>query len=125
MTPSSYLARYALIAIMGLIIGVAINVFLGKPFSGQVSPLISLLTLLLIYGVLHMAALSVASLLGLFLSAQIRALVYLALAIAGFLTSIFFLRFNMGLHLFIIFWATLVFIALDYGWRVKKKTLAS
>jgi hypothetical protein len=116
-------ARYVLIAVAALMIGIAINLVMRNGLGEHdfFSPLFYMA--LVGYGVFHMVALSVARILSLFFSIRVRAILYLSLSIIGFLASIYLLnpREVGGVHLFIICWSSLVLIALDYAWRTNRQ----
>jgi hypothetical protein len=116
----SNLARYVVIAAISLGLGAFVNRALGTPFSPSLP---ALYMLVLVYAFMHVVALSVVSLLRLFLSSKYRATVYVGLSISFFfLTSILVLnpvRIG-GVHLITIFFGSLVIIASDYAWRAKR-----
>lgn len=119
----SNLVRYLLIAAASLFVGVVINLTIG---NGSVehdffNP--SFYLLLVMYSIFHIAALSITAILSTILPNRIRPTLYLSLSAIGFLVSVYILGPSKlgGLHLFVIFWGSLVLVALDYAWRVNRQ----
>lgn len=113
------LARYVLIAIATLVIGIAINLAVGNGLGNQTLFGPEFYLLLTAYGIFHVVALSVVRILSIVFSARVRSILYISVSIVGFLASLYFLSPSKyhGVHLFIICWASLVLIALDHNWR--------
>jgi hypothetical protein len=118
------IARYALVAVLAFILGFAINLAIGIRLGRQISfDLPGLILLLGVYGGFHVVALSVARILSLIFSVRVRSILYLAVSIAGFLAMIYLanpIQYR-GVHLFIICWGSLVFVALDYFLRANER----
>jgi hypothetical protein len=114
------IARYALIAVLAFILGFAINSAIGVGLGRQISfDLPGLIFVLGVYGGFHVAALSVARILSLIFSVRVRSILYLVVSIVGLLVMIYLadpIQYR-GVHLFIICWGSLVFVALDYFLR--------
>jgi hypothetical protein len=111
------LARYLLIAVVSLGVGIATNVAMrnGSEWKGDAS----FYLLVAEYSTFHVVALSVAVILSAVFSIRVRSILYLSVSVAGFLASTYLLspwKFG-GIHLFVICWGSLVLIALDYAWR--------
>jgi hypothetical protein len=117
----SNFARYLVIAIVALAVGIAINLAMGNGIDGQNFFNPSFYLLAAEYGIFHMVALSVTAILAAVFSVRIRSILYLLLSVIGLLTSIYMYNPSKygGLHLFIICWGSLVLIALDYVWRAN------
>jgi hypothetical protein len=83
---------------------------------------VELYLLLAEYAGLHLTAGMVAACLYLLLPTRVRSKVFLSLSLIGFMGSVILLnpRAFGGVHLFVIFWASLFFIALEYYWTSKK-----
>lgn len=116
-------ARYVLIAVAALVVGIAINLAIGNGLGGQDFFNPDFYLLLAEYGIFHVVALSVARILSIILSVRVRSILYLSVSIVGFLASIYLLNPSKygGVHLFIICWGSLVLIALDYIWRANAR----
>jgi hypothetical protein len=110
---------YPLIAFAALMAGIFINRASGQSFSGNVDPASSFIFLLLIYSVLHVAAISVAAVIGHLLAPHPRSTVYLVLSLAAFVASVWvLLPGRNGVHLLVIFAGSLALIATYYFWLV-------
>jgi hypothetical protein len=127
MTWTGFFARYVLIALAALVIGIAINLAM-RGGLGELKVFDPLVYLVLAgYGSFHIVALSVARILSLILSLifsiRVRAILPLSLAVIGFLTSIYLEspREVGGISLFVICWGSLVLIALDNAWSVNRQ----
>jgi hypothetical protein len=116
-------ARYVRIATVALAAGIAINFEMAIRSAGQIPFIVSLFFIVVLYGSLHVVALSIAAVLARIFSIRVRSAPYLSLSLIGFLGSIVLLSPGkpQGVHLFIIFWGSLVLIALDYFWRVNRR----
>jgi|SRR6266550_1678455 len=127
MTWTMFFARCVLIALAALVIGIAINLRMRGGLGEQklFDPLVYLA--LVWYGTFHIVALSVARMLSLILSLissiRVRAILFLSLAVIGFLASIYLEnpRKVGGVSLFTICWGSLVLISLDYAWNVNRQ----
>jgi len=129
MTWTIFFRDALLIALAALVIGIAINWTMGGGELNVFDPLAYLA--LAWYGTFHIVALSVARILSLILSLifsiRVLAILFLSLAVIGFLTSIYLENPTKvgGVSLFIICWSSLVLIALDNAWRVNRIETAS
>src|SRR5689334_9683954 len=96
------LVRYVLIAFAAFAIGFGIASAIGPGRTEESFFNPSLLILLVEYGSFHIAALSVAWILSLVFSRRVRSVLFLSLAIAGFLVSIYLFNpiVSQGLHVF-------------------------
>jgi len=113
---------YPVIAFAALMAGIVINRASGQSFSGNVNPVLSFVFLLLIYSVLHLAAISTAAVIGRLLAPRPRSAVYLALSFAALAASVWaLLPGRSGVHLFVIFAASLALIATYYYWLVHAR----
>lgn len=113
---------YPVIALAALMAGIVINRASGQSFSGNADPVLSLVFLLLIYAVLHLAAISAAAVIGRVLAPHPRSAVYLALSLAALVASVWaLLPGRSGVHLFVIFAASLALIAMYYFWLVHAR----
>jgi hypothetical protein len=115
----SNFARYVLIAVASLAIGIVVNMAMGHGLGRQNFFDPSFFLLLVPYCTFHAVALPAAAMLSAVFSIPVRCIIYLSLSVVGFLASIYLLspsKFH-GIHLFVICWGSLVLIALDYIWN--------
>ena len=114
-------ARYLLIAVAALAVGIAINLVIGPGLGGQDFFNPGLILLLVWYGCFHVVAASVARILPMIFPIPVRSILYLSLATVGFLASIYLLNPSKygGVHLFIICWGSFILTALDYFVRQR------
>lgn len=136
------IARYVLIAVAALVVGIALNFpfrnglhwqnFSNPVFyrfliedgaiHGQNFADPFFYALLGLYGAFHAVALLVARILSLIFSVRVRSILYLSVSIVGFLASIYLVNpLKVGVHFFMICWGSLVLVALDYFWRANAR----
>jgi len=74
------------------------------------------------YSIFHLVSASVAAIFSVIFPVRFRSILYISLPVIGLLASIYLFSPSKygGIHLFIICWASLVLIALDYVRRVNR-----
>jgi hypothetical protein len=119
---ASNFARYVLIAAAVLFIGIAINLGMGNGLGGQNFFNPSFYLLVAEYSIFHLVSASVAAIFSVIFPVRFRSILYISLPVIGLLASIYLFSPSKygGIHLFIICWASLVLIALDYVRRVNR-----
>jgi len=115
-------ATYLILATAGLCLGILVNALLTQELNGKVDPVTSLGALALFYSVLHMVALAFALLISAFLNIRLRSKVYIVISVIGLIGSIllFIPSRTGGVHLFVVYWASLCIISLCYMWIINR-----
>lgn len=120
----SNLGRYLLIVIAAFCIGFSINLVMRNGWGDLDFFSASFYLVIAMYSIFHIATLSVIAILSATLSIRIRSILYISSSIMGFLVSMYILHPSTfdGVHLFVIFWGSLVLVALDYVWRANRQS---
>jgi len=116
--------RYVLIATATLLIGMVLNLSMQRRGGANGAVLYELALVAGMYFTLHLISSSVVALMAKLISNSLRPVLYVLLSI-GFLAASIFLfsprDYGGGIHLVVIFCASLVLIALDYAWMMKRQ----
>jgi hypothetical protein len=112
-----FIIRYVILAALVLAVGIGINLIILGGFRSDADLISPFLFLITMYTMLHAVAACVAVIIAKAVdSITIKSITYVGLSGIGLLVSIFLLSPSKenGVHLFVILWASLFVMSLDY-----------